>query len=127
MLSDVPFPWEDESRRQLLPETLGHAITHVSRVLLVPRSIVRKIQQMHPLDMESLDRLAELLDGWELVGRSPNSVDRLELYGRLDGVWYTAVIALAREPAPFNVLITLHRVYERKVLSRERSGRLKRR
>ena len=127
MLSDVPFPWEDEPRRQLLPETLTHAISPVSRVLLVPRSIVRKIQRTHPSDVENLDRLVELLDRWDLVGRSPNSVDRLELYGRLDGVWYTAVIARARDPAPFNVLITLHRVYERKVVSRERSGRLKRR
>ena len=102
-------------------------MTPVSRVLVVPRSTVRKIQQTHPLDVQCLDRLAELLDRWELVDRSPNNVDRLELHGRLDGVWFTAVIALAREPTPYNVLITLHRVYERKVLSRERSGRLRRR
>ena len=127
MLSDVPFPWEDESRRRVLPESLAHEITPVSRVVLVPRSIVSKIQQTHPLDVEGLDRLTELLDRWELVGRSPISTDRLELYGRLDGVWYTAVIALAREPAPYNLLVTFHRVYERKVRSRERSGRLKRR
>jgi hypothetical protein len=127
MLADVPFPWEDESRRQVLPETLAPAITPGSRVLLVPRSIVRKIHQTHPRDVECLDRLAELLDRWELVGLSPNSTDRLELYGQLDGVWHTAVIALASENAPYNVLITFHRVYARKVMSRERHGRLRRR
>jgi hypothetical protein len=93
----------------------------------VPWSIVQKIQTTHPADFASLDRLAEFLDRWELVGHSPKGPDRLELYGQLDGIWYTAVIALARDGEPFNVLITFHRIYERKVLSRERNGRLRRR
>jgi hypothetical protein len=95
--------------------------------LIVLRSIVAKIRATHPADFASLDRLTEFLDRWELVGRSPNSPNRLELYGQIDGVRHTAVIAPASDAEPFSVLITFHRIYARKVLSRERNGRLKRR
>jgi hypothetical protein len=127
MLPVPPLPWEDPLRRQVLPETLPDVIAGANRVLLVPRSIVVKIQATHPADFANLGRLVELLDQWELVGLSPNRTDRLELYGQLDGVWHTAVIALASENAPYHVLITFHRVHARKVMSRERHGRLRRR
>lgn len=122
-----PLPWEDESRRQQLPSTLDHILVGRERALIVPRAIVAKVQTTHPADFANLDRLTEFLDRWELFGRSPQSPNRLELYGQLDRIWHTAVIALASETAPFCVLITFHRIYERKVLSRERSGRLRRR
>ena len=127
MLPPSPLSWEDESRRLELPTTLDSVVTIRDRVLVVPRSIVEKIQATHPADFASLERLGEVLDRWELVGLSPSRTGRLELYARLDGIWHTAVIALATEAMPFSVLITFHRVYERKVLSRERSGRLRRR
>ena len=127
MLPVSPLSWEDEPRRQELPVTLDSVIAGRNRTLVVPRSIVAKIQVAHPADFVNLDRLGELLDRWELVGHSPNSPNRLELYGQLDGVWHTAVIALASDAEPYSVRITFHRIYERKVLSRERNGRLKRR
>lgn len=86
MQSVSPFPWEDESRRQMLPESLVGFIAGQSRVLIVPRAIVHKIQTRHAVDIAHLDRLGELLDGWELVGLSPSSTGRLELYGQIDGV-----------------------------------------
>ena len=122
-----PFPWEDESRRQLLPESLIGFIDVQSRVLIVPRTIVDKIQARHAIDIAHLERLSELLDGWEVVGLSPSGTGRLELYGQINGVWHIVVIALPNEVAAYSVLVTFHRVYERKVLSRERSGRLRRR
>ena len=127
MLPVSPLPWEDESRRQELPATLDHIVAGRGRDLIVPRTIVAKIQLTHPAYFVSLYRLGELLERWELVGQSPSSPNRLELYGQLDGVWHTAVIALASDTMPYSVLITFHRVYERKVLSRERNGRLRRR
>lgn len=127
MLPVSPCPWEDESRRQILPETLAYAMGGQNRILIVPRAIVQKIQERHRVDFANLDGLEELLDRWELVGLSSSGTNRLELYGQLDGVWHTAVIALASETESFNILVTFHRVYERKVLSRERNGRLRRR
>lgn len=127
MLPPSPLPWEDESRRQELPESLDDVLVVRSRVLVVPRSIVAKITARHPADIASLDRLWELLDRWELIGSAPSSPARLEVYGRLDGIWHTVVIAAAGEGAAYSVLVTFHRVYERKVLSRERQGRLRRR
>ena len=127
MPPESPLPWEDETRRQQLPATLDQIVTIVGHTLIVPRSIVTKIELRHPTDVANLDRLSEFLDQWQLVGHSPNNPDRLELYGQLDGVWHTAVIAMASDAESFSVLVTFHRVYERKVLSRERSGRLRRR
>jgi hypothetical protein len=108
------------------PESLVGFIAGQSQVLIVPRTIVDKIQARHASDIAHLERLRELLDGWEPVGLSPSGTGRLELYGQIDGVWHT-VVALANEVTPYSVLVTFHRVYARKVLSRERSGRLRRR
>jgi hypothetical protein len=127
MLPPSPFPWEDVSRRRSLPATLDYIVADRGRVLVVPRSTVAKIRTTHPADIASLDRLGELLDRWELVGLSPGGSGRLELYARLGGIWHTAVIVLANDTTPFCVLVTFHRIYERKVLSRERSGRPRRR
>ena len=119
--------WEDAARRQTIPETLLALLGDCPRILIVPQSIVEKIRATHPADLDRFDRLGEFLDQWTLMGSSEKGDARLELYGQLDGIWHTAVIALATDVQPFNVLLTFHRTYERKVRSRERSGRLKRR
>src|SRR5947207_1313727 len=93
------------------------------RMLVVPQSIVEKIQARHAADLERLNRLGEFLEHWELFGLSEKGNARVELYGQLDGIWHTAAIALATDAHPFNVLLTFHRIHERKVRSRERSGR----
>ena len=110
-----------------MPESLLTVVGGLGHYLVVPHSIVHKIHTVHPSDIEGLDRLREILDGWELYGFSPSKADRVEIYGRLDEVWHTAVVAQATVESHFSVLITFHRMYERKVLSRERGGRLIRR
>jgi len=119
--------WEDATRRRTIPDSLAAWLGDRSRLLVVPYSITEKIRSTHSTDLRRLDRLGEFLDSWEFVGLSDKGSVRLELYARLDGIWHTAVIALATDTQPYNVLLTFHRLYERKVRSRERSGRLKRR
>ena len=101
MLPVPPLPWEDFSRRLVLPETLLAVTGGHGRYLVVPLTIVHKTQAVHPSDVASLDRLSELLDGWELVGQSPSNPNRVEIYGRLDGIWHTAVrCSVERGDAP---------------------------
>jgi hypothetical protein len=109
--------------RRSLPLGLQRQLDTDSAELAVPISVRDKIAARHPLDAAALERVGELLDGWELAGMSPKGDGRLELYGRLDNMWFTAVIKSEATTA-INVLITAHRVYARKVRSRERKGHL---
>ena len=81
MLPVPPLPWEDFSRRLVLPETLLSVAGGLGRYLVVPLTQVHKIRAVHPSDVASLDRLRELFDGWELFGRSPSNPNRVEIYG----------------------------------------------
>jgi len=119
------FDWEVVRLRQRMPESLLQFSQSASRILVVPTRVFQKIKARHPTDVTWLERLGEILAGWEYVGLSPKGIERLEVYSRLDGVWCMAVIRLAETDAAVNVLITLHRVYERKVRGRVQDGYLK--
>ncbi|MDP8925196.1 MAG: hypothetical protein M3O34_20320 [Chloroflexota bacterium] len=98
-----------------------------SPILTVPRNVVDKVVIRHPTDLAALTRLSELIDRWAYAGLSPVHAERLEIYGILDGIWYTAVLRLAGTKSDANVLVTFHRQYARKVLGRARQGRILRR
>ncbi len=125
--SSVPFlTWEDPELRQVLPTSLGEFIPPDRRVLAVPANVREKVAERHPDDAAMLAQLGRLIHGWECAGRSPSGGDRVEIYGRLDGMWHTAVLAVD-EGAGVSVLSTFHRVYERRVEARLSSGRITRR
>jgi len=66
-----------------------------------------------------------VIDGYEYAGISPKHHKRLELYKKLDGIWFTAAVQSASDTAPINILLTFHRINARKVLGRVRRGYLK--
>ena len=66
------------------------------------------------------------MDSWEFAGYSPKSPDRIEIYGKLDEIWFTTVVR-GDQTYGYSSLITMHRIYRRKVESRARKGYLVRR
>lgn len=115
--------WEDATLRRELPATLRDLHDSARRAVVVPTQMRDKVVAKHAPDADQLARYGELLRDWEYAGLSPTS-GRLEVYGRLDGVWHTAVIVVDDPRVPVNILTTFHRLYERKVLARARSGRI---
>lgn len=116
----VPMqPWEVFELRGTLPGVLRNELRSASPIVAVPRNIVEKIRDQHDADYPFLQRWGTVLVEWEISGRSRSDERRIEVYGRLDGIWFRAVIA---HDVP-NVLVTFHRVYEKKVRLRiERDG-----
>ena len=121
-----PFPFEDASLRSRLPSDLQHIWSVPTDLVIVPTNIRDKILESHTVDAGVITRIHELLATWQLTGPSPKGTDRFEVYAQMDGVWLTAVVVFDDEIAA-NILVTLHRILERKVLSRERRGYLTRR
>ena len=117
-------PWEVEPLRQVLPDSLVRYAGTSQRVLVIPASVVTKIQERHPADVALLARLADFFERWEYVGWSTKGTRRLEVYGRVEHVWHTAVIRVADADLPVNVLATFHHLYERKVQPRFRRGEI---
>lgn len=119
--SDEPVPtqpWEVFELRGTLPRVLRNELRSASPIVAVPRNIVEKIRDQHDADYPFLRRWGAVLTGWEVSGRSKSDERRIEVYGRLDGIWFRAVIA---DDVP-NVLVTFHRVYEKKVRLRIEHG-----
>jgi hypothetical protein len=120
--AEVGYPiliWEAFEFRQVLPTLFREELQSIADIVVVPKNIVEKIRDYHAADLPSLIRWGELLTNWEVRGISRTNEGRLEVYGKLDGVWFRAVIARDRP----NVLVTFHRVYEKKVRVRvERHG-----
>jgi len=80
----------------------------------------------HGIDVPAYMRLGDLLEAWRYAGRSPKGGDRLEVYSRLDNVWYIAVLKMDEQANAF-VLTTFHRLYARKLEGRIRDGYLQQR
>ena len=114
-------PWEVEPLRQVLPDSLVRYAGTSQRVLVIPASVVTKIQERHPADVALLARLADFFERWEYVGWSTRGRRRLEVYGRVDHAWHTAVIRVTDADLPVEVLATFHRLYERKVCTSGKS------
>lgn len=83
----------------------------------------------HPLDKSVLHNLSHFLAEWEYAGLSHKGGDRLEIYSRIDNVWFVAVVQLVNDGSnvPVNVVTTVHRIYERKLMSRYRHGDINKR
>lgn len=91
--------------------------------LIVERAISQKIQRDHPGDWLFVERIELLVTNWQFAGVSPKGENRVEIYGQLDEIWLTAV--LRADPIDeCAALVTLHRIYRRKVESRIRRGYL---
>jgi predicted xylose isomerase-like sugar epimerase len=103
---------------------VDHIPSGSHRVVVVPLNVVAKIEQRHAADIAAFKRLRELLDSWEFAGLSLSAANRLEVYGRIDSIWYAVMVRLATAETPYNVLVTFHRVYERKVMARYCRGRI---
>lgn len=115
--------WEDHSRRASIPKSLFEVMRSELDTLFVPKNIVEKIEEAHGGDIGFFDNLSNVLSQWKYAGFSPLHKDRLEVYARIDGIWVTIVIASSQEfETP--VLITLHRIKERKVNNRIAKGYL---
>ncbi len=119
------FSWEDGPLRLNLPDSLLRFSSSCARTLVVPKSVVGKIEVRHPTDVAMVRRLGELFRGWEYAGLSPKGNQRLEVYRQFDGKWYVAVIQMGCRDLGVNVLVTFHQVYARKVRSRVCGGNLK--
>lgn len=119
----APARWEAPELQQLLPREIARLLNTTSDVLAVPSNVAAKIGERHAADRSLLAQLGDLLERWEILGPSPKDVDRIEVYGRLEGVWVTAVIK-ADHQAGLPVLTTFHRIYARKVESRRGKGYL---
>jgi hypothetical protein len=119
-------PLEIRELRQQLQRPLQDLLELSRTEVIVDRTAHRKITSGHPLDAPYLNRLPELFDGWILAGISPKHSSRLEIYCRIDGIWFTVVVRADPELGA-SFLVTLHRLYARKVASRERKGYLIRR
>jgi hypothetical protein len=92
--------------------------------LEVPYNVYHKIAVRHSNDLHALDRLGEILVNCVYIGRSAPDNQRIEVYTQLDGIWYVVVIRPANERTPVHILITLHRLYGRKVEARLKKGRI---
>lgn len=119
---DIFLDWEEPSLRRTLPDDLRLVLGGAEAIVAVPRNVAEKIESTHPLDSGLLSRWGEILIHWELAGVSPKDETRIEIYGRIEGVWFTTIIA-RDEP---NVLTTFHRMKVRKLVNRIRAGYLQR-
>jgi hypothetical protein len=125
--SELPDqPSELRELRQTLPKGIQHLVGVVRTELLVELSISEKILRNHPVDHTYLPQLGLLLERWEFAGQSPKSSDRLEIYAQIDEIWFTVVIRVEAMTG-YCSLVTMHRIYRRKVESRFRKGYLVRR
>lgn len=119
---DAVPAWEDPSLRRVLPVELRFMLGDAESIVAVPRNVAEKIEERHPLDSALLSRWGEILIHWELAGISPKDPTRIEIYGRIEGIWFTTIIARDRP----HILTTFHRMKVRKMESRIRAGYLRR-
>jgi hypothetical protein len=115
-----------EMVRLPLPAPLGLLLGISTHELVVEATISQKIRRDHPGDWLFLERIELFVENWQLAGVSPKGPNRIEVYGQLDEIWLTAVIR-AEPIEQCAALVTLHRIYRRKVESRLRRGYLKKR
>ena len=82
-----------------------------------PQNVVEIIAQIHPTDFDAMKSLELVLNDWSYKGISPKNPLKLELYRKIDDIWYTAVI---KDDEGLNsyILTTFHRILERKLLGR---------
>ncbi|GEM_PF-6563822 len=120
--------WEEIDYRQELPGQLQRLLGTSIPDVALPTNVFRKISQYHPLDRPFLIRLSEVINDYEYAGispkDSPKDTQRIELYKRLDDIWFTAVVQSASPNTLVNILVTFHRINKRKLLNRIRRGYL---
>jgi hypothetical protein len=112
-----------ELLRLPLPAPLGLMLGIRPHELVVELAISQKIQRDHPGDSRFLERIEMLVANWQFAGVSPKGMNRVEIYGQLDEIWFTAVMR-ADQNDECAALVTMHRIYRRKVESRLRRGYL---
>lgn len=117
--------WEVPELRRQLPEALREQLGSPLSTVVVPKNVRAKIQTKHLAALQQLSELGTLLAEWEYAGVSPKDAKRLEVYGRLNSIWYTAAIIRADDQTRANALATFHRIEARKVRSRVSKGYLK--
>jgi hypothetical protein len=102
-----------------LSATLQRALGSPTRTVAVSQRKLELLHLTHAADRPFFDRMVEIIEEHEYWGRSPKRADAIELYKRLDGIWFTMVVAPGPNTA-LNSLGTMHRVDRRKVESRRR-------
>ena len=107
-----------------MPDTLTAGLDG-RKIVHVPKNIASKIRDKHSADDSILERLPEVLDGWEYVGNSPKGTGKNEVYSMIAGKWITTVIAMPEDMPEAGVLVTLHKIKPSKVTNRVKQGYLK--
>jgi hypothetical protein len=103
-----------------LSEAIRHALGSSTPTVAVSRRKLELLHTAHAADGPFFSRMVEIVEGYEYWGRSPKRADAIELYRRLDGIWFTLVIYAPGPNTVLNSLGTMHRVDRRKVDSRRR-------
>lgn len=106
-----------------LPARLGRLLGIRRHELVIETTVSQKIRRDHPGDFLFLERIALLVEDWQFAGPSPKGTNRIEIYGQLDEVWFTVVVR-ADSHTDCAALVTMHRIYRRKLESRLRRGYL---
>ena len=91
-------------------------------VVVMPEPRRHKVKKDHPVDYPYLNRAYSILRSPTYVGLKPGSVDRVEFYGRIDGIWF--IVPLEWQDDRIE-LISFYRKYERTVASRLRRKRIR--
>lgn len=99
---------------------MQRALKSPTRTVAVSRRKVELIRTIHGADWSYFERLTEVIEEYEYWGHSPKRTDAIELYKRLDGIWFTVVIYAPGPNTGLNSLGTMHRIDRRKVESRRR-------
>lgn len=119
MVEDEPIePWEVPELRATLSVAIQRALKSPTRTVAVSRRKVDLIRATHATDWQFFGRLTEVIEEYEYWGHSPKRTDAIELYKRLDGIWFTVVIFAPGPNTGLNSLGTMHRIDRRKVESR---------
>lgn len=120
-------PWESPNHRFWAPFDLRHELGNNNSTIAVPLNTITHIQSDHPKDVQILDQLQEFIDAYEWTEYKEWTDPKVVVYSRHDGIWRRGIIVKAESETDPNILISIYRRDEAKVLRAIRQGRLKQR
>ncbi len=108
-------PWELPGRRLRLPRELQMLFGCETQVVGVSARKLQLMNQEHSADRPYFDRMQEILEHYEYWGWSLKNPSAIELYVRIDGIWFTEVVFAPGDNSRICSIGTMHRIDRRKM------------